>query len=179
MSFKQCCVQRNLAEFSLPFLLVLFFSTALITTVTTHAADEPPAATQNDESEDELKFPGEESDNKLVYQFNKSDESYQLAVLNTIRNMLRKYGDDIKIVVSVMGPGIHILLKEPGVPVIPAIRDQVESLAFYGVEFHACGNTLITLHKEDKDVVDFATVIEAGVADLMELQQQGYAYISW
>ena len=151
----------------------------MITTVTAHAADEPPAVTQNDEAEDELKFPGEESDNKLVYQFNKSDESYQLAVLNTIRNMLRKYGDDIKIVVSVMGPGIHMLLKEPGVPVIPAIRDQVESLAFYGVEFHACGNTLITLHKEDKDVVDFATVVEAGVADLMELQQQGYAYISW
>ena len=130
-------------------------------------------------TDDELLFPGEDTNNKLVYQFNKSDETYQLAVLNTIRNMLRKYGDDIKIVVSAMGSGIHILLKEPGVPVVPAIRDQVESLAFYGVEFHACGNTLITLHKEDKDVVDFATVVEAGVGDLMELQQQGYAYISW
>ncbi len=93
--------------------------------------------------------------------------------------MLRKHGDDIKIVVSAMGPGIHILLKDPGVPVIPAVRDQVESLAFYGVEFHACGNTLVTLHKGDKDVVEFATVVEAGVGDLMELQQQGYAYISW
>lgn len=128
---------------------------------------------------DELLFPGEDSNNKLVYQFNKSDETYQLAVLNTIRNMLRKYGDDIKIVVSAMGPGIHMLLKEPGVPVIPAVRDQVESLAFYGVEFHACGNTLITLHKNEKDIVDFATVVDAGVSDLMKLQQQGYAYISW
>lgn len=179
MSLKQSCLQHNLAVFSFRLLLVLFFTSALIATTNAHAADEPPAVTQNDEAEDELKFPGEESDNKLVYQFNKSDESYQLAVLNTIRNMLKKYGDDIKIVVSAMGPGIHILLKEPGVPVIPAIRDQVESLAFYGVEFHACGNTLITLHKENKDVVDFATVVEAGVADLMELQQQGYAYISW
>ena len=128
---------------------------------------------------DELVFPGEDTNNKIVYQFNKSDQTYQLAVLNTIRNMLRKHGDDIKIVVSAMGPGIHILLKDPGVPVIPAVRDQVESLAFYGVEFHACGNTLVTLHKEDKDVVEFATVVEAGVGDLMELQQQGYAYISW
>jgi uncharacterized protein len=130
-------------------------------------------------ADDELVFPGEDTNNKIVYQFNKSDQTYQLAVLNTIRNMLRKHGDDIKIVVSAMGPGIHILLKDPGVPVIPAVRDQVESLAFYGVEFHACGNTLITLHKEDKDVVEFATVVEAGVGDLMELQQQGYAYISW
>jgi len=130
-------------------------------------------------AEEELMFPGEATNNKLVYQFNKSDESYQLAVLNTIRNMLRKYGDDIKIVVSAMGPGIHILLKEPGVPVLPAVRDQVASLAFYGVEFHACGNTLTTLHKDEKDIVDFATVVEAGVGDLMELQQQGYAYVSW
>ena len=130
-------------------------------------------------AEEELLFPGEDTNNKLIYQFNKSDQTYQLAVLNTIRNMLRKHGDDIKIVVSAMGPGIHILLKDPGVPVIPAVRDQVESLAFYGVEFHACGNTLITLHKEDKDVVEFATVVEAGVDDLMKLQQQGYAYISW
>ena len=179
MSLNQSRLLCNLADFSLSLLLIVFFSSILIATIPAHAVEERPAATQNDEADDELKFPGEESNNKLVYQFNKSDESYQLAVLNTIRNMLRKYGDDIKIVVSVMGPGIHILLKEPGVPVIPAIRDQVESLAFYGVEFHACGNTLITLHKEDKDVVDFATVVEAGVADLMELQQQGYAYVSW
>lgn len=136
-------------------------------------------AAENNEAGADLKFPGDESNNKIVYQFNKSDESYQLALLNTIRETLRKYGDDVNIVVSVMGPGIHILLKEPGVPVIPAIRDQVESLASYGVEFHACGNTLITLHKEEKDVVDFASVVDAGVADLMELQQQGYAYISW
>ncbi len=163
--------------------LLLFFGIVctifLFTPATALAEEQTSTETQSEEAEDELMFPGEESNNKLVYQFNKSDETYQLAVLNTIRNMLRKHGDDINIVVSVMGPGIHILLKEPGVPVIPAVRDQVDSLASYGVEFHACGNTLITLHKEDKDVLDFATVVDAGVSDLMELQQQGYAYISW
>ncbi len=172
-------LQRCRADISLSFLLFIVISTIFLTPATVVAADESVSGTQNDQAQDELKFPGEESNNKIVYHFNKSDESYQLAVLNTIRNMLRKYGDDIKIVVSVMGPGIHMLLKEPGVPVIPAVRDQVASLAFYGVEFHACGNTLITLHKEKKDVLDLATVVEAGVADLMELQQQGYAYISW
>ena len=179
MSINTSHTQRCLADVSFSFLLVVVISTSLLMPATVLAADDPVSETQNDTAQDELKFPGEESNNKIVYHFNKSDESYQLAVLNTIRNMLRKYGDDIKIVVSVMGPGIHMLLKEPGIPVIPAVRDQVASLAFYGVEFHACGNTLITLHKEKKDVVDFATVVDAGVADLMELQQQGYAYISW
>lgn len=179
MTLSHSTLQRKRAELSLPVLLIVFFSSTFLLPSLGHANEKSPPATQGNEVEDELKFPGEESNNKLVYHFNKSDESYQLAVLNTIRNMLRKYGDDIEIVVSVMGPGIHILLKEPGIPVLKAVRDQVESLAFYGVEFHACGNTLITLHKDKKDVVDFATVVDAGVADLMELQQQGYAYISW
>ena len=30
-----------------------------------------------------------------------------------------------------------------------------------------------------EDLLDFATVVEIGAADLMELQEQGYAYISW
>lgn len=179
MSENTACLQRKPAGYFFFILLIIAFSAVIFAPLNLHASEQAAIAEQPAGAEDELKFPGEDSNNKLVYHFNKSDESYQLAVLNTIRNMLRKYGDDIKIVVSVMGPGIHILLKEPGVPVIPAVRNQVESLAFYGVKFHACGNTLITLHKEAKDVVDFASGVDAGVADLMELQQQGYAYISW
>ena len=164
---------------SFSFLLAIVVSLTLFIPVTSFAAEQAGTETQSEGADEDLKFPGEESDNKIVYHLNKSDDTYQLAILNTIRNMLRKHGDDINIVVSVMGPGIHMLLKEPGIPVIPAIRDQVESLASYGVEFHACGNTLITLHKEEKDVLDYATVVDAGVSDLMTLQQQGYAYISW
>lgn len=130
-------------------------------------------------AEEELKFPGEDPTNKIIYHFNKEGDEYALAVLNTVRNMLRKYGDDIKIVVSVMGPGIHLLLKEPVKPVGKAARDQAESLAFYGVAFHACGNTLKALKKTDQDVVDYASVVEVGVSDLLEHQQKGYAYISW
>ena len=178
MLFISCKLPRLAVGPSLLLPLIAIIASLFLSPAVSYAAEDTASMAQTDE-EEELKFPGEESNNKLVYHFNQGDESYQLAVLNTIRNMLRKYGDDIKIVVSVMGPGIHILLKEPGIPVIPAVRDQVESLAFYGVEFHACGNTLITLHKDEKDVVDFATVVEAGVSDLMELQQQGYSYISW
>lgn len=166
MKINICSIQPSVASFLRKVLAIVSLSIVISLPLSSYA-------------EEELVFPGEDTNNKIVYQFNKADQTYQLAVLNTIRNMLRKHGDDIKIVVSAMGSGIHILLKDPGVPVIPAVRDQVESLAFYGVEFHACGNTLITLHKEDKDVVEFATVVEAGVGDLMELQQQGYAYISW
>ncbi len=179
MLIKPACPQGKSTYSSFLFLLGIVFSSAFFTPAIALAAEQSPPVAESEEAVDDLKFPGEESDNKIVYHLNKSDDTYQLAILNTIRNMLRKHGDDINIVVSVMGSGIHMLLKEPGIPVIPAIRDQVESLASYGVEFHACGNTLITLHKEEKDVLDFATVVDAGVSDLMKLQQQGYAYISW
>ena len=129
--------------------------------------------------EQELRFPGDPVDNKVVYQFNKAEDSYHKAVLFSVGAMLRKYGDNIHIVVVGIGPGIHILAKKPGRPVSNETRSRVASLLEYGVEFHACGNTMKALGWEKKDMLDSAKIVEVGAADLMELQQQGYAYLSW
>ena len=129
--------------------------------------------------EQTLRFPGDPVDNKVVYQFNKADEGYHKAVLFSVGAMLRKYGDNIHIVVVGIGPGIHILAKKPGRPVSNTIREKVASLLEYGVEFHACGNTMKALGWKKEDMLDSAKIVEVGAADLMELQQQGYAYISW
>ena len=130
-------------------------------------------------SVDELIFPGDEPAHKVVYQFNKADWEYQESVLFSVGAMLRKYGDNIRIVVVAIGPGIHILAKEPNRAVPPMIKSRVASLAQYGVEFHACGNTMKTQGWGEDDMLPFATVVEVGAADLMELQEQGYAYINW
>lgn len=130
-------------------------------------------------AEDELRFPGEDPTHKVVYQFNKAEPEYHNAVLFSVGAMLRKYGDDIKIVVTAIGPGIHILAKTPGRPVSDEVKQRVASLAQYGVEFHACGNTLTSLGWTEDALLPFAQYVEVGAADLMELQEQGYAYISW
>lgn len=130
-------------------------------------------------ADEELRFPGEDPTHKVVYQFNKADPEYHNAVLFSVGAMLRKYGDDIKIVVTVIGPGIHILAKNPQRPVSDEVKQRVSSLAQYGVEFHACGNTLRALGWSEDDLLPFAQPVEVGAADLMELQEQGYAYISW
>lgn len=129
--------------------------------------------------EPELRFPGDPVDNKVVYQFNKADEDYHKAILFSVGAMLRKYGDNIHIIVVGIGPGIHILAKKPGRPVSNETRERVASLLEYGVEFHACGNTMKSLGWEKKDMLDSAKIVEVGAADLMELQQQGYSYLSW
>lgn len=137
------------------------------------------ASAQTKESVDELHFPGDEPEHKVVYQFNHADLGYQDHVIFSVGEILRKYGDNVKIVVVAFAEGIHILGKHPGREVKEEIRQRVSSLAHYGVEFHACGNTMKSLNWSKEDLVDFAQVVQVGAADLMELQEQGYSYISW
>lgn len=126
-----------------------------------------------------LRFPGDPPEHRVVYQFNKADPEYHDHIIFSVGAMLREYGDNVRIVVTAFGPGIHILLKKPQRPVSQLIREKIASLSQYGVEFHACGNTLEALNLSDKDILPFAKHVQVGAADLMELQEKGYAYVAW
>ena len=116
---------------------------------------------------------------KLVYQFNKADPEYMEHVLFSVGAMLRKYGDEAHLVVTAIGPGLHILAKKPERPIPDIISQRVSSLAAYGVAFHACGNTMNALQWTEKDLLPFAKVVPIGADDIMLLQEQGFAYMSW
>lgn len=116
---------------------------------------------------------------KLVYQLNKADPDYIGAILFSVGEMLRKYGDDIELVVTVIGPGLHLLAREPRRPIPAELRERAASLAQYGVAFHACGNTMKALGWTAEDLVDYAQVVPIGADDLMRLQERGFAYVSW
>lgn len=131
------------------------------------------------DEEEELRFPGDPAEHKLVYQFNKAEAEYHNAVLFSVGAMLRKWEDNVELVVVGIGPGIHIMAQNPGRPVSDEIRERVSSLNEYGVKFHACGNTMKALGWSKEDLLPFVEVVEVGASDLMELQEQGYAYISW
>lgn len=120
-----------------------------------------------------------EPEHKLVYQLNKADTDYIEHILFSIGAMLRKYSDDIHIVVVAIGPGIHTLANKPQRPLPALAQQRIESLAAYGVSFHACGNTMKSLDWSEKDMLDIAEIVEIGADDLMLLQEQGYSYISW
>jgi intracellular sulfur oxidation DsrE/DsrF family protein len=124
-------------------------------------------------------FPGDAPEHRVVYQLNKPDADYHDHIVFSVGAMLRQYGDNIRIAVVAFGPGIHVLLNKPRRPVTPTVREKLASLADYGVEFYACGNTLKSLKLGEQDVVPYAQVVEVGASKLMELQKQGYAYISW
>ena len=121
----------------------------------------------------------DESAHKLVYQCNSADLDYIDHILFSCGEMLRKYGDDIELVVATFGPGIHLLGKRPGRGVTHVQQQRAESLNAYGVAFHVCGNTMKSLGWTESDLLEFARVVPVGVDDIMLLQEKGFAYLSW
>jgi intracellular sulfur oxidation DsrE/DsrF family protein len=119
------------------------------------------------------------SAHKLVYQCNSADHEYLDHILFSCGEMLRKYGDDIELVVAAFGPGLHLLGKRPGRGVSHIQQQRASSLSDYGVAFHACGNTMKSLGWTEEDLLDFARIVPIGVDDIMQLQEKGFAYLSW
>jgi intracellular sulfur oxidation DsrE/DsrF family protein len=56
-------------------------------------------------------------------------------------------------------------------------EDALRSLADQGVRIAACGNALRGLGVGAESLYPFATVVPAGVAELIERQAEGYAYV--
>jgi len=121
----------------------------------------------------------EDSTHHIVYQLNKADSRYISHILFSAGEMLRKYGDDIEIVIAVFAEGIHLLAKHPRRAIPRDLQQKAASLAAYGVAFHACNNTMKSLRWTKKDLFDFAKVVPIGVDDIMQLQEKGFTYIAW
>jgi len=115
----------------------------------------------------------------IIYQCNKADPEYLQHILFSAGELLRKYGDDIEIIVAAFGPGLNLIGKHPHRPIAEELQQRASSLADYGVAFHACGNTMKALHWTDKDLLAFAKVVPIGVDDIMQLQEKGFSYLSW
>ncbi len=121
----------------------------------------------------------DKSAHNIVYQCNKADIEYWQSILFSAGELLRKYGDDVQIVISAIGPGLNLIGKHPQRPVPVELQQRVSSLAQYGVAFHACGNTMKSLKWTKEDLLPFAKVVPIGADDIMLLQEQGFSYMSW
>lgn len=128
----------------------------------------------------EARLPGDPPEHHIVYQLNAADPAYIEHILGSVGALIGKYEDNVAIAVVVFGPGIHLLARKPRRPVPEALRSRAASQARdYGVRFVACGNTMKTLNWTAADMLPFAQVEAVGAAVIMELQEQGYAYLAW
>ncbi|MEY4083113.1 MAG: hypothetical protein RL483_482 [Pseudomonadota bacterium] len=126
------------------------------------------------------RFPGDPAEHKVVYMFNQADLAYQTSVLNSLQAMISTYGDNVSIAVVAIGPGIHVLAKNPKRDVDPQISARIDNFSkSYKVRFIACGNTMTTVGYAQSDMKPFAEYALVGAAALMRLQETGYKAIFW
>ncbi|HQT00127.1 MAG: hypothetical protein B7Z32_06900 [Hydrogenophilales bacterium 12-64-13] len=143
---------RTLASLALAFCLA---------TPLTHAAPADAAAPEDVE--------------KVVYHVN--DTAVARVALNNVNNHLSA-NPDAKIVVVTHGKGIDFLLKGAEDSNGNPYEIGVQSLKAKGVDFRVCNNTLRSRKLDASAVVEEATVVPSGVAEIGKLQaKEGYVYL--
>lgn len=109
-----------------------------------------------------------------------NDPQVMNMALNNAQNVTNYYesqGDSVMIELVAYGPGLHMFRTDTS-PV--ADRIAAMSLENDDISFAACGNTLRGMSaKAGKDIelMEEAAVVPSGVVRLIELQEQGYAYV--
>ena len=127
----------------------------------------------------ELSMPGEDPEARIVYQVNRDDPDYYGHILFSLGEVLRQTGNRAALTAVCFGPGLRLLASERPETVSREVRERVTSLMAYGVEFHACRQSMEALELGQADLIEGAEVVAAGVLDMARLQREGYAYVAW
>lgn len=117
----------------------------------------------------------------LAVHVDENDPAVMNLALNNVQNVASYYtaqGDEVMIEVVAYGPGLNMFVDGKS-PV--ADRIATMSLEMDGkLTFSACGNTLKKMTEKlgaEPVLLTEAHVVPAGVIRLMELQDEGYAYL--
>jgi intracellular sulfur oxidation DsrE/DsrF family protein len=116
----------------------------------------------------------------LVLQVNSNEPAMMNLALNNATNVAQYYKDlDEKVSIEVVayGPGLHMLRDDTS-----PVKARIETIALSTPEisFKACGNTQENMRRaESKDIplISQAKVVKSGVVRVMQLQEQGWAYV--
>ena len=115
------------------------------------------------------------AEHRLVLQLSDDEPKKQGLIISVANNLLKLYGPDrIAIEVVTFGPGIDLLRADS------ANRRYVDSLAAQGVRFDLCMNTVETIERNTGQRPEFnpnAVPVEAGVAQILALTENGYTLV--
>jgi uncharacterized protein len=119
-------------------------------------------------------------DQKVALQVNQNDKAVMELALNNAHNIIEYYkgkGQTATIEIVAYGPGLHMLRADTS-----PVRDRIAVIALENpnLSLAACANTQINQSKSEGKPIALlseAKVVPSGVVRLIELQEQGYAYI--
>jgi hypothetical protein len=109
-----------------------------------------------------------------VYDVNYDDPKKLNALVNFIKNVNKVVPG--KAVVVLHGTEIRAFAKE-NYEKYQAVIDQLADLTKEGVDFRMCNNAMHGAGFEPKDIVGFVTIVPAGFAEIVSLQNKGYRVI--
>lgn len=161
-----------------------FFATLALALMAVHAggaaaADQPAAKPKDDVI-------------KVVYHADFADPRRFSAMLTNINNMVSAYQSqlaDYDIHIVFVSYGIRFVTREPlqGTPFAEdaALKARRENLLgrlqtlhdTYGVKLELCGITREQVGLDEKKLIPGVQVVSSGVARIVELEHQGYAYL--
>ena len=114
-------------------------------------------------------------EHKVVIQISSDDPKVQNLALNNAVNLQKIYGvDNIEIEVVAYGPGLSVLTTKY------ENKERVKSLSMQEIVFSACENTIQNIERKTgktPELIEGVTTVKAGVARIIELQEEGYSYI--
>ncbi len=111
------------------------------------------------------------ANHKVVFQFTLADSMQQKAFSNQLKN-LRKHWPDAQIEVVAYNHGIDFLMTKR-----TRHHDIIADLKKAGVRFVVCQNTMNQRNIKADELIQEAEIVPAGIAEIVEKQEQGWSYI--
>ena len=119
---------------------------------------------------------------RLALHVDQNDAAVINLALNNVTNVIEYYrakGESVEVDLVAYGPGLNMLRTDKST--VQERVKQLKDLAFPGkIQFSACNNTKVNMEKAEGHAITLlpeATLVDAGVVQLMELQEQGWSYV--
>jgi uncharacterized protein len=111
---------------------------------------------------------------RVVMHLNSGDEKVQRGALNNIRHLYQEVGrEHLRVELVVHGAGLTLLTKKDS-----TLAPELAQLkTAYEAEFTACSNTMKAQGLTRADLLDQVGRTVPAMVRLMELQEEGWAYI--
>lgn len=110
--------------------------------------------------------------NRVVIQVSDAEPAKWNLALNNARNLQSDLGAaNVEIEIVAYGPGLSMLKRDS------AVATRVDEALTSGVKVFACGNTMRAQKLSQPDMLPSISFVDAGVVEIMQKQQQGWAYI--
>jgi len=109
---------------------------------------------------------------RVVVQVSEADPARWNLALNNVRNLQEDLGaDKVTVEVVAYGPGIGMLKMDS------AVGSRISDALKAGVKVSACENTMRGQKLSRADMLPNVSYVPAGVVEIIQRQQEGWAYL--